>query len=67
MMRRKDLKKKDVNKVIEFAGRYGGISQATEKMNEYIKTALLLLEDFPANEAREALSDLLYFIASREN
>ena len=67
MMRRKDLKGKDVYTVIEFAERNGGISQATEKMNEYIQTALTLLQDFPANDARNALSELLYFIASREN
>lgn len=66
MMRRKDLKGKDVYKVIEFADRNGGILQATEKMNEYILTALNLLQDFPVNDARDALSELLYFIASRE-
>lgn len=67
MMRRKDLNSKDVYSVIEFAERNGGISLAREKMNEFIHTALTILEDFPANDARDALSELLYFIASREN
>ena len=55
---------KKVREVINFVIQSGGIDYATERMNEYQKKALDLLAEFPVNEARNSLRDLVLYTTS---
>mgnify|MGYP001460467952 CR=1 FL=1 len=57
---------KKVREVINFVIQSGGIDYATERMNEYQKKALDLLAEFPVNEARNSLRDLVLYTTSRK-
>ena len=57
---------KKVREVINFVIQSGGIDYATERMNEYQKKALDLLAEFPENEARNSLRDLVLYTTSRK-
>ncbi|UCG28894.1 MAG: polyprenyl synthetase family protein [Bacteroidales bacterium] len=54
-----------VMEVIEFVKRNGGIEYSIAKMNEYKGNALKMLHQFPDNEARNALTDLVNFTTTR--
>jgi octaprenyl-diphosphate synthase len=55
-----------INFVISKVEEAGGISYATEKMNEYRTSALKILEDFPADETRATLANLVNFTTDRK-
>ena len=57
---------KKVREVINFVLQSGGINYATERMNEYQKKALDLLTEFPENDARNSLRDLVLYTTSRK-
>ncbi len=57
---------KKVNEVIQFVLQSGGIEYATEKMHQYRDDALKLLEQFPENEARNSLKDLVLYTTERK-
>ncbi len=44
----------------------GGIDYATEKMNGFRKSALEILNEFPDNEVRQTLADLVNFTTDRK-
>ena len=56
-----------VAKVIKFVFDYGGIEYATARMNEYKDKALKILKEFPENEARNSLEDLVLYTVNREH
>jgi octaprenyl-diphosphate synthase len=58
--------KEKINFVISKVEEAGGISYATEKMNEYRNSALKILEDFPADDTRNTLADLVNFTTDRK-
>jgi octaprenyl-diphosphate synthase len=58
--------KEKINFVISKVEEAGGISYATEKMNEYRNSALKILEDFPADETRATLANLVNFTTDRK-
>lgn len=58
--------KEKINFVINKVEEAGGISYATQKMNEYRNSALKILEDFPADETRATLANLVNFTTDRK-
>jgi octaprenyl-diphosphate synthase len=56
---------KKVDEVILFVRASGGIEYATEKMKNYRQQALDILAEFPDNEARKSLNDLVMYTTER--
>ena len=44
----------------------GGIAYATEKMNQFKKEALDILNQFPDNAARQGLENLVLYVTDRK-
>lgn len=65
-IRRKSRDASRVDEVIEFVKKYNGLDFASEKMNEYKDRALSILEEFPENESRKSLTDLVNFTVTRK-
>lgn len=60
------LQKKQIEKVIGFVKSKGGIEYSETIMNQYIDTAFKILSEFPDNEARKALEELVRFTVNRK-
>jgi len=58
--------KQKVGWVLEVVKNTGGIQYATEKMYEYKKEALDILMQFPDNEYRQGLKDLVDYVTERK-
>lgn len=64
--------KKDSNKpakvreVIDFVNRSGGIEYTQQVLDRFISESYELLDQFPDNEARESVRDLIRFVATRK-
>lgn len=58
--------KEKVNWVIQKVVEAGGIAYATNKMNEYKKEAIDILHQFPDNEIRQGLEDMVLFVTDRK-
>ncbi len=58
--------KAKVNWVIKQVEAAGGITYATQKMNEFRDEALAILEEFPESPARKGLHDLVLFVTDRK-
>ncbi len=58
---------KKVKEVIKYVKDSGGIQYAIEKMNDYHRRALEILESFPPSEYRNSLKDLVQFTIDRTN
>lgn len=56
---------KKVDEVILFVRASGGIEYATEKMKNYRQQALDILNEFPENEAKKSLHDLVIYTTER--
>ena len=64
---RKDNKnKKNLEEVLNFVKKHKGLEYAEEKMNEYKNLALDILNHFPDNHAKDALSNLVDFTINRK-
>ena len=59
--------KKYTDKIIEEVRNCGGLEYASEKMREYTDMSLELLMEFPENESRRALEQLIEFSISRSD
>lgn len=57
--------KKRVNKVIDMVRSAGGLDYTVKRMNEYRDNALEMLAEFPDNEARKSLTDLVNYVIDR--
>ncbi len=55
-----------VNEVVQFVKEMGGIEFAREKMLEYKKEAMDILDTFPPTPARDSMKDLVEFTVSRK-
>lgn len=62
-----DTDSKEIDELIRLVNDCGGIDYAIRKMNEFRDKAIAGLMEFPENEARSALINLMNFIAEREN
>lgn len=58
--------KKSVQWVIDYVNRNGGISYATQRMDEYIDESRKLLATFPESPARTSMSQLVDYVVARE-
>jgi octaprenyl-diphosphate synthase len=58
---------KKVKEVIAYVKQSGGIQYAVEKMNQYHREALAILECFPHSPYRNSLKDLVQFTIDRTN
>ena len=56
----------EVKKVAEIVTRSGGIQYATDKMNAFYKKAKDILYQFPENDSRKGLEDLVNFVINRK-
>ena len=65
IVRKKRKTQRDTRDVNRFVERHGGITYARRKMHEHARAARLLLDDFPAMTARDALLDLVDYTVSR--
>jgi octaprenyl-diphosphate synthase len=66
-IKRHNEDKKRVKEIIEFVKSRGGIQYAEESMLKYRKEALDILLEFPDNDARTALKDLVHFVTDRKH
>ena len=58
--------KKYVNKIVDEVRNSGGLEYATKKMLEFKTKALELLAEFPENESRKALEQIIEFTIERK-
>ena len=56
---------KNINEVIEYVKRNGGIEYTTEKMLEYKNKALEIIENYPDSEIKTAIVNLINFTTNR--
>ncbi|HUM65439.1 MAG TPA: polyprenyl synthetase family protein, partial [Chitinophagaceae bacterium] len=66
IVKNKNLDKEKVKWVIDCVKETGGIEYAVEKMNAYKKEALEILYQFPENDARKGLEDLVLYVTDRK-
>ena len=57
---------KKVDWLIEMVVQSGGIQYATEKMLEFMNASIDLLHEFPDNEARNSLEQLIEYTIERK-
>jgi octaprenyl-diphosphate synthase len=58
--------KKRVNEVIEFVKVHGGLDYAIEKMRDYQKEALEILEKYPDSDYKSSLRTMVDYVIERE-
>ena len=66
LVKRHNKNKQKVREVIDFVIAKGDLDYAAQRMNEYKKKALDLLEDMPDNEAKNALIELVNYVVTRK-
>lgn len=66
IIKNKNRDKEKVQWVIQQVELSGGISYATEKMNEYKKESLDILHQFPEGPFRQGLEDLVLYVTDRK-
>jgi octaprenyl-diphosphate synthase len=66
LIRKKSRDASKVEEVINFVKLNGGLEYATEKMNEYKNKAIAVLEEFPDNEYKNSLIELINFTVTRK-
>lgn len=59
-------KKKDLSTVMDFVRTNGGIAYSEDKMHAYKDEALGILQEFPKNDYRNSLMDLVHFTIERK-
>lgn len=64
-VKRHNKNKKRVNELIDLVKTTGGMDYAREQMEQYKKSAHDRLQNFPDNEARKSLKDLINFVTER--
>jgi octaprenyl-diphosphate synthase len=65
-IKRNNKNKQKVQQIIDFAIQKGGIEYSHQKMMEYKDKAIDLLKDFPDNEAKDSLKDLVNYVVIRK-
>ena len=66
ILKNENRHKKYVQQVIDEVIKAGGITYATEKMNQYRDEAIALLHQFPENDIRNGLESLVRFTTDRK-
>lgn len=63
---KKEKSRTDIDEVIDFVRKHGGIEAATTKMNYYRDRALSILDAYPESEVRNSFKEFVNYTASRE-
>lgn len=66
ILKHKNKDREKVNWVIEQVKIAGGIDYTIEKMNDYKQEAIAILHEFPDNEIRQGLEDMVRYITERK-
>ncbi|MFH2141246.1 MAG: polyprenyl synthetase family protein [Bacteroidota bacterium] len=66
LIKNNKLEKKNVERIIDFVKTHGGIDYSEIKMNQYINQANVILDDFPENDAKNALKKLVDYSVQRK-
>ncbi len=66
IVKRKNHRKDKVNHLIAMVTERGGVDYALERMKGFVHQAKEMLMEFPENEAREALLELIDFVVTRQ-
>lgn len=66
MIKRKNKNQQKVKELVDLVVSRGGLDYAAEKMNEYREKAINGLLEFPENEARNALIELVNYSTTRK-
>ena len=66
IIKNKNTQKAEVKKVADIVTQSGGIQYATDKMNEYNNKAKEILFQFPENETRKGLEQLVDYVITRK-
>ena len=66
IVKNQNTDREKVDWVIDQVNKSGGITYATERMNQYKEEALAVLNEFPENPARQGLKDLVLFVTDRK-
>ncbi|MDO5016788.1 MAG: polyprenyl synthetase family protein [Porphyromonas sp.] len=67
LLRHEELKRRDIQFIIDYTIRMGGINYATQRMEEMVTQAkALLIETLPDNENRDALLAIADYIVNRK-
>jgi octaprenyl-diphosphate synthase len=67
LIRSNSKKRSNISYVIDYVTNKGGVDYAVEMMEKYRSEAVHVLKQFPENEARNSLIDLLSYITTRKN
>jgi octaprenyl-diphosphate synthase len=67
ILKRKNHDPKKVEELVKEVRELGGLDYAREKMLQYKNKAIQLLHDFPDNESRRALEEIIEFTINRSN
>ncbi len=60
------LGSKEIDSILEFVNKYGGISYANNRAKEFASKAIEIISKYQDNESRQALIDLVNFILNRK-
>jgi len=66
IIKNKNTQNEQILKVAEIVTKSGGIQYATEKMSEYYLKAKEILHQFPENESRNGLEQMVNFVIDRK-
>lgn len=66
LVKRKNKNAKVVQELIQLVIERGGLEYAEKRMNEFKNKAIDALKEFPENEARESLIELMEYITTRK-
>jgi octaprenyl-diphosphate synthase len=67
LIKKKNKNTEAVRELVDLVREKGGIAYATEQMNLFREKAIAGIREFPENEARNALMDLMNYITERKN
>ena len=57
----------NINYIVQFIERSGGIQYALQTMQRKVEEGMALLSSFPEGDAQQSLRDLLTFAANRDH
>ena len=66
LIERGDLTTEEINRLIEFAKREGGVDYAFDVMRKMQQEANTIIDRYPDSESKEAFKEIFEFIISRD-
>jgi len=66
IVKRHNKNKRKVQEVIDFVIANGGLDYAIDKMHEYQRKALDLVKEFPENESKQSMIELVNYVVERK-